>query len=401
MTIDFDFSSKMNSRRSRMGKKIFTVGVFVLGLALTVLNAQTWSPLRRLTWNSEHSMDVNIAIIWGDNLHLVWQDASTAYSIYEIFYKKSLDGGVNWSGTKRLTWTNSQSFNPAIAVDSTNNIYVVWEQYDSGSSEIYYKKSTNGGNSWTGIKRLTWTAGYSFAPKVAIDSAENIYVVWSDTTPGDEEIYFKKSTNGGNSWSSKRLSWNAGEAEKPKIVIDSNDDIQVLWSEDTPGNCELFYKKSIDGGNSWTATKRLTWTSADSYNFDVVVDSSDVLHVAWQDKVKEVEVIFYKKSTDSGLSWTGTKRLTWGTNNSSRPAIASDSANNIHVIWRKKILSQWYSFYRRANSSGIWGSTKRLTWSSKFIMYPEIAVDSSDKIHALWEDDYPGNYEIFYKKGIQ
>jgi len=392
---------KIDSRGIRMRKKILTAGVLVLGLALTSLNAQTWSNLKRLTWNSGHSLDVNITISSGNTLHLVWQDASTEYSIYEIFYKRSTNGGTTWSGTRRLTWTNSQSFNPSIAADSPNIIYIVWEQYVSGSTEIYFKKSTDGGNSWTKNKRLTWNSGYSFHPRIAIDSSNNIYVVWSDTTPSNEEIFFKKSTNGGISWSSKRLSWSAGEAEKPKIAIDSNDDIHVLWSEDTPGNGELFYKKSTNGGSGWTATKRLTWTSGDSYNFDFSVDSSDVLHVAWQDKVKEVDVIFYKKSTNSGASWIGTKRLTWGTDGSSRPAIASDLANNAHVIWRKEISSQWYSFYRKANSSGIWGSTKRLTWNSNHILYLDIELDAANRIHALWDDDKPGNREIFYKKGIQ
>jgi hypothetical protein len=380
-----------------MNKKILFIGVIVLGFAFTSLNAQTWSHLKRLTWNSGHSLDVNITTSAGNTLHLVWQDASTVSSIYEIFYKRSTDGGSNWSSTRRLTWTNSQSFNPAIAADSVNNIYIVWIQYISPSFEIYFKKSTNGGNTWTGNKRLTWSSGSKDDPRIATDSTSNIYVVFS---PG-LDIYFKKSTDGGTSWISKRLSWSAGISVNPKIVVDSNDDIHLVWNDNSPGNYELFYKKSTNGGNGWTATKRLTWTSGKSDDPDLSVDANGVLHATWQDEIPGVEAIYYKKSTNSGSSWIGTKRLTWGSDDSSVPAITSDSVNNTHVIWRKEISGKWYCFYRRANASGFWGSTTRLTWHSNHIIYPDIAVDSTYKIHAVWADNKPGNDEIYYKRGIQ
>jgi hypothetical protein len=41
-----------------------------------------------------------------------------------LYYKKSPDGGTTWS-TKRLTWSYANY--PVIAIDSKNNIHVVWE----------------------------------------------------------------------------------------------------------------------------------------------------------------------------------------------------------------------------------------------------------------------------------
>jgi len=47
------------------------------------------------------------------------------------------------------------------------------------------------GGTWTTNKNLTNNAGYSQYPAIAVDGS-NIYVVWTDTTPGNYEIYFKK-----------------------------------------------------------------------------------------------------------------------------------------------------------------------------------------------------------------
>jgi hypothetical protein len=45
---------------------------------------------------------------------------------------------------------------------------------------------------WGGAQRLTWTAGDSYYPGIAVDSAKTIHVVWWDDTPGNPEIYYLK-----------------------------------------------------------------------------------------------------------------------------------------------------------------------------------------------------------------
>jgi len=45
---------------------------------------------------------------------------------------------------------------------------------------------------WTPIKRITWNSGNSFMPAIAVDSSGNLHVVWDDDTPGNDEIYYRK-----------------------------------------------------------------------------------------------------------------------------------------------------------------------------------------------------------------
>ena len=66
-----------------------------------------------------------------------------------------------WEPTKRLTWNSGETGFIAIAADSNNHIHVVWDDSTPGNFEIFYKKSTNGGTTWT-TKRLTYSPGNSF-----------------------------------------------------------------------------------------------------------------------------------------------------------------------------------------------------------------------------------------------
>jgi hypothetical protein len=47
---------------------------------------------------------------------------------------------------------------------------------------------------WTVARRLTVMSGDSRTPAIAIDSSGNLHIVWHDDTPGNYEIYYKKGT---------------------------------------------------------------------------------------------------------------------------------------------------------------------------------------------------------------
>jgi hypothetical protein len=97
---------------------------------------------------------------------------------------------------------------------------------------------------WSAVQRLTWTVGSSSSPAIAMDSGSTVHVVWHDLTPDNAEIYYKRSTDGGTSWSpAKRLTWTSGGSDDPAIVTDSNMIIHIVWSDDTPGSAEIYYKK--------------------------------------------------------------------------------------------------------------------------------------------------------------
>jgi len=384
-----------------MRKKIFLIIALGIGLFFQILNAQTWSPAKRLTYSSGTSFQPAIATDSSNNIHVVWDDDSPGNR--EIFYKRSTDGGATWSAAKRLTYSLGFSMVPAIATDSSNNLHVAWMDDSPGNWEIFYKRSTDGGTTWSPAKRLTYSSGSSYYPDIAIDLSNNINVVWQDDSPGNWEIFYKRSTDGGTTWSAaKRLTYSSGYSGLPDIATDTSNNLHVVWYDYSPGNWEIFYKRSTDGGTTWSAAKRLTYSSGYSSGPDIATDTSNNLHVVWYDYSPGNYEIFYKRSTDGGATWSAAKRLTYSLGFSMVPAIATDSSNNFHVVWDDDSPGNWEIFYKRSTDGGTtWSAARRLTYDSGSSSYPAIATDSSNNIHVIWDDLTPGNYEIFYKKGTQ
>ncbi|MBI5204247.1 MAG: exo-alpha-sialidase, partial [Nitrospirae bacterium] len=136
----------------------------------------------------------------------------------DIFMKKSTDNGLTWVW-QQISNNAGNSQSPVLAVDNTNAIYVVWQDNTLGSNDIFMKKSTDNGVTWV-WQQISNNAGNSQLPVLAVDNTNAIYVVWQDDTltPGNSDIFMKKSTDNGLTWVWQQISNNAGNSIMPAIT---------------------------------------------------------------------------------------------------------------------------------------------------------------------------------------
>jgi hypothetical protein len=360
-------------------------------IAFSQVETQSWIK-RRLTRNAGSSINPAIAMS-GNYVHVVWSDDSRGN--YEIFYKRSSDNGATWGKAKRLTNNFGSSYTPAIAVWGSN-IHVVWYDFTPLNAEIYYKRSMDNGVTWGPDRRLTNNAGDSFEADVAV-SGNNVHVVWYDYTPGNWEIFYKRSMNNGTTWGKKRrLTNNAGGSYSP-VIAASGKNVHVMWEDDRPGNTAIYYRRSTNNGISWGKKMRLTKTTRYIYSPSLAL-SANSIHVVWYDDTPGNDEIYYRRSTDNGTTWGKTRRLTRNTGDSWNPDIAV-SGDNVSVVWQDNISGDWEIFYKPSTNNGTtWGKKKRLTHNPGDSWDPSIAM-SGGKAHVAWRDDNPGNHEIFYTRG--
>jgi hypothetical protein len=357
-----------------------------------------WSANQRLTWTPGSSSSPKAAVDTSGNVHLVWYDNTPGN--YEVYYRKGTNGGTTWASAKRLTSTSGASQRPVVAVSPSGHLHVIWWDETPGNAEVYYGKSTDGGTTWEAAKRLAWTAGQSSYPSLAVYSSGTVHAVWQDNTPGNYEIYYRKSADGGATWgTAKRLTWTSGSSGRPGVAVSSSGHIHLVWQDDTPGKAEIYYKKSSDGGTTWTANKRLTWTSGHSNYPSVVVDGSGNPHVVWQDETPGNNEVYYRKSADGGSTWAASQRLTWNSGSSQEPWIAVDTSGHLGLVWTDNTPGNFEVYHRESTNGGAtWTASQKLSSTSGYSYGPIINAGSAGSLHVFWYDGTPGNSEIYYKK---
>jgi hypothetical protein len=68
----------------------------------------------------------------------------------------------------------------------------------------------------------------------------------------------------------------------------------MSWRDERDENKEIYYKRSTDSGLSWGQDTRLTYATGDSY-FNSISVSNTVIHVVWTDSRDGNLEIYYKR----------------------------------------------------------------------------------------------------------
>lgn len=315
-----------------------------------------------------------------------------------LFFGSQYSLFSQWEGDTRLTNNSSLSlpaYNNAKSVGSEGNtIHTVWSDGRDGNQEVYYKRSTNAGISWGADVRLTNSSGSSYYPAINV-SGNTVLVTWSDNRDGNYEIYYKRSDDGGNMWSADtRLTNNTSVSDYPSIDA-SGSVVVIAWQDNRDGNYEIYFKRSGDGGNNWGADLRLSSNSSFSEYPSVTISGNNV-NAAWEDNRDGNREIYNKYSTDGGTTWSAENRLTNNTSQSTSVSVTSEG-DFVDLTWSDQRDGNWEIYYKYSVDGGMtFGTDQRLTNASGNSWYPSVATDDAF-IHICWQDARDGNNEIYYK----
>src|SRR5919112_434273 len=219
------------------------------------------------------------------------------------------------------------------------NVYVVWRDNSSGKDQIYFKRSSDNGNSFYPTEDLSNNNGSSTNPQITANG-NNVYTVWSDTTTGNGDIYFKSSIDNGTSFaSSKNLSRNLnGTAHFPQLEATGNN-AYVVWQDETPERGGIRFRASNDNGNNFSITRVLSQKNDVNANSPQIAVSENTVYIVWEDNSrsgngnssKNFDLLF-RVSTNGGSNFTNTKVLTKNPGDSFDPQTAI-SGENMYAVW--------------------------------------------------------------------
>ena len=204
------------------------------------------------------------------------------------------NGGL-WKSTDHgTTWANLTDFLPTIgvsgiAVDYANSNIVYISTGDEDASDSYSSgifKSTDGG--------LTWSAtgfpigDFSTTGEIYIHPT-NSNILWVVSSQG-----FYKSTNAGQTWTLK----NGGICKEMRLK--PNDPNVIYLVENNYGANEVYIKKSTDGGETFTT--QTTYNNAGRTAIAVTPANADYLYVLVSNNNDTFKGLY--RSTNSGATFT-------------------------------------------------------------------------------------------------
>ncbi len=181
----------------------------------------------------------------GDNLNIYQKLRSSSTATYSQV--------ANASGlftTPASISGNSQK--PQIAIDSTGTHHAVWHDDGNRRSRILY--SAFNGQSWSDAEPVTESMEFHMKnPSIAIDSQDRVWVSYEDTSWGMSEISVSVKDSGG--WNPKvRVTNVKSDKGRPDIAVDTNDDVHLVWEDNRDGFYKIYWAMWSNTRQSWQSS---------------------------------------------------------------------------------------------------------------------------------------------------
>jgi hypothetical protein len=352
----------------------------LLLLSSTTLTLASFGPPVRIDheYRPDHSC-INVSITVGPGapssqpLYVAFQSDSVVdhivHVLSDVMFQKSTDGGRTWLDTAMLIRRGAPYASaPDIATDSDGNVYIGWEdQYADTTGEDIHRnlcvRSSDGGTTWTVPARVDdrpdSTKEDIGGPRIAADSAGDLFCAWGDARTGIAHIRSSVSTDRGATWSRS-------------VQVDDD-------TNDGPGRAQVCVQP---GTNHYLVAAQIPRRVGSHW---------------------EAGTALYR-STDMGLTFQPGVHIDTSEYDTRHPHIAADRDHIICDYFSEPyrvgdtIIAEARTFYTQADS---WGTPVPMTnLDSLHVLYysGELAISGDGRVHTalMVQDTFDWDDNIYY-----
>jgi hypothetical protein len=271
-----------------------------LWIASSTDGGRTLSPPTRIAGGVGEIFQARMAVAPDGTIHITWLQGGETGNLSllgknPIVTVRSEDGGHTWTQPVVISDSSRDRVASASpAVDRDGNVTVLYQDYKGDRRDFENLEGPVFEDPWalvvtrSGDGGQTWTPGVEFesgliptrrflvylpeSPGLAVGPRGEIYATWMDGRNGDEDVFIKKSPDGGRTWSAPiRVNDNplrdGTDQYLPRVAVNEDGRVDVVFYDrrrDTRNILtDVFLGTSTDGGETFT-NRRLTSEAFDS-----------------------------------------------------------------------------------------------------------------------------------------
>jgi len=296
---------------------------------------------------------------------------------------------------------------PAVAVAPTY-IYTTWRDYRDSANYLNYSQKY----SYTGVDQ--WISDVASTnqspihnPRITIDSSDNQYIIWSDASDGDSDIYIQKISAAGVIQFINPIKINNDTVSIEQInpdIIFYNNELYVVWEDQRNDGGDIYFNKvSTTGTVSFGSDIQVNSDSGTNTqtNPKILVDDYGFVYISWLDNRNGAIDIYLDKLTNNGANEWGLEIVinsNAATNISSFDMTQNNDAET-SVIWTDNRNSNYDIFFQSIASSSapLFGTDQSITTSSQSDNQAAVKIDTTDSGDFIigWQDDRGTDQNIY------
>lgn len=327
--------------------------------------------------------NTGFGLVWGD-----WRDGSS-----EIYFMKLDEDGESFSAETALTQAAGSAVHPVVASDGTE-FSVFWREHDGLDTEIATTRVDDLGAEIADSEQyVTASDGCSEWPHTVWTGTE-YGLVWNDCRAGNPAIYFAALNDVGEIIIPDTLVFDSYPSRNPTVAWSGNR-FGVVWECDTGGNWEICFAVLDETGNPQGDVIQET-ASLGISSYPTIAWMDDEFAIVWQDNRHSAfnYEIYIRFADESGNAIGNEIRVTNSAGHSTYPQIAW-SGTELGVTWRDDRDGDGEIYYTTIDPGGALGTEYKMTDNANTDAYPYIVWDGS-RFRLVWSGYVAaGNSEVF------
>lgn len=204
-------------------------------------------------------------------------------------------------------------------------------------------------------------------PVIVVDPNGNVVAVWLEN-----DVVMSNSTVVRTGWASPPSVVSGAGASSPQLVIDPNGNATAIWEESG-----VIKASTMPLGGSWPSSPAVLSTSG-ATSPQIAVDSIGNLVAVW-----EQGGLILSSTLLLGGSWNATPDVI-SSSGASFPQVSMNADGDAVAVWQGTVGSVSTVFASTKPVAGSWGSAPSISSVGVNSGYPQVAIDPSGNVVALW-----------------
>ncbi len=354
-------------------------------LAILSVASGSWLPEERLSDSAgvaDSTSPVNAKCIGCDrqgNISVVWYSRTGAS--YSIRYRR-WDARLGlWDTVVTISPIGSSARRPALAVDDSGNVHVVWQ----ADSTIYYRCWFESNRQWAAVETVA-TRTNAACPSIAVRQPGFVVTAWcAIRTSSYWGCYF--SRRAGNGWSTPELiSPTASEGNHiwPATGLADDSCATVCWITTAAGG--KAFARTWAPHSGWGSTFTLLGDYVRNSAPSVAAEPNGTIHtICWAELASSDTRLVYRQCRNG--VWHDSVLLPRPVTVQDPGSIAVDEFNRPHVTWCALLGNYRQVHHSCGDSLGQnWSPIDTLTAAQSDRYNPSVSCGPDGSIQVVWYD---------------
>ncbi|NDC22664.1 MAG: hypothetical protein EBZ49_00815 [Proteobacteria bacterium] len=281
-----------------------------------------------------------------------------------------------------LTSTTLVNQNPKVLVDSINSAHMFYAQgYGASFSIMYQKYAANRTTNLVAPLSIVTATTPNFS--VAIDSSNNLYVVYIQ----DQNVKWVKTNNEGLILAGPiTIDSRTTPCDNPQIVIDPQNfkTYIVYQSLLNPSNNQLFFTTRSLTGAQITPDVRLTNNSSNLINPSICINDDLMLYVAYEDNT--AGQIYYTVLNDVGEELEAPQSISGSTSSESFGTLSHQASKPTIQVADNRELFVMFLQKKSANLTGVSIYHEGAAYQVNLLSQSENILNYAARVDSLMND---------------